>query len=141
MLEKNDIRERTELVDAQFNSLFTQFQKNKRIKPNYIQSDGFKDLKIIFELYSETFHLKGYNYNSLSIDKIKRITIGFDCFQKRELIQYLIKTLAKKGNEDEAKKWGTIYITTAILKATPPDARYHNFWHKFNFSKKFSYCL
>ncbi len=102
---RNEIRERIEVVDAQFNSLFTAFQRNKRLNPNYLNSDGFKDLKIIFELYSETFHLKGYNYNSLSIETVSTIISGFDCFQQRELIQYLIKTLAKKGNEDEAKKW------------------------------------
>lgn len=102
---KNDIREKIEIVDAQFNALFTSFQKNKRLNPNYLKSDGFKDLKILFELYSETFHLKGYNYNSLSIEKVSIIIKGFDCYQQRELVQYLIKTLVKKGNEDEAKRW------------------------------------
>lgn len=100
----NTIRENIESKDILFQQLFTKFQSDLKKNPNYIKFDAFKDLKIIFDLYSETYHLKGYNYNDLKKEDIVKLIKNFDNFQKRELVQYLIKSLAKNGIEKKAKE-------------------------------------
>lgn len=110
----NTIRNDIESKDIQFQQLFTQFQSNLRKNPNYIKHDAFKDLKIIFKLYSETSHLKGFNYNHLKVSDIEKLLIEFNDFQKKELINYLIKSLAKEGLEEKAKEILTLLARLEI---------------------------
>ena len=78
----NSIREAIEAKDILFQQLFTRFQSDIRKNPNYINFDAFKDLKIIFELYSETFHLKGFNYNNLNKSNIESRTQSIKLSEK-----------------------------------------------------------
>lgn len=110
----NSIRRAIEEKDVQFQQLFTSFQANLRRVPNYINFDAFRDLKIIFELYSETYHLKGFNYNSLKVSDIEKILLNFDDFKKKELVDYLIKSLVKNGIEEKAKELFSLFAELEI---------------------------
>lgn len=111
----NIIRQSIEKKDILFQQLFTKFQSDLKKNSNYIKFDAFRDLKIIFELYSETYHLKGYNYNDLKKEDIEKLIIKFDNFQKRELVQYLIKSLVKNGIEKKAKELFCLATKLEIL--------------------------
>lgn len=100
---ENELKNTVEMKEVLFQQLFTSYQTNLRKEPNYIKYDAFKDLKLIFELYSEIFHLKGFNYSKLSNEKLIKIIKPFSVFEKRDLISHLIKALVKNGNEEEAK--------------------------------------
>lgn len=100
----DSIRNTIEQKDIQFHKLFTEFQVNIRKTPHYLSFEAFKDLKIIFDLYSETYHLKGFNYNYLKVSDINKLISKFDPYQKKELIEYLIKSLAKNGMDQKAKE-------------------------------------
>jgi hypothetical protein len=111
----NSIREAIEAKDILFQQLFTRFQSDIRKNPNYINFDAFKDLKIIFELYSETFHLKGFNYNNLNKSNIEKLLEGFNSFQKKELVHYLIKSLSKNGIDEKAKELFSLLSKLEII--------------------------
>lgn len=111
----NSIREAIEAKDILFQQLFTRFQSNIRKNPKFISFDAFKDLKIIFELYSDTFHLKGFNYNDLKKSDIEKLLEGFNSFQKKELVQYLIKSLAKNGIDEKAKELFSLLSKLEII--------------------------
>ncbi len=97
-------RRAIEEKDVEFQQLFTSFQSNFRKVPNYIKFDAFKDLKIIFELYAETYHLKGFNYNSLKVSDVEKLLVNFNDFQKKDLVDCLINSLIKNGIEEKAKE-------------------------------------
>lgn len=100
---ENILRIAVEEKETLFQQQFSAYQKNLRKYPNYLKYDAFKDLKLIFELYSEIFHLKGYNYNKLSTENLKKLIEPFSINEKKELIGHLVKSLVKNGNEDEAQ--------------------------------------
>jgi len=102
-MEDNELRNMVEMKEILFQQLFTKYQTNLRKEPNYIKFDAFKDLKLIFELYSEIFHLRGFNYSKLSNEKLVKIINPYSISERRELISHLIKSLVKNGNEEEAK--------------------------------------
>ncbi|MFC4740100.1 hypothetical protein ACFO3U_08840 [Flavobacterium ponti] len=102
-MQDNELRNEIEKKEVLFQKLFTKYQYNIRKVPNYINFDAFKDLKLIFELYSEIFHLRGFNYNKLSNIKLEKIINPYSASEKKELISHLVKALVKNGNEEEAK--------------------------------------
>jgi hypothetical protein len=103
MDEVNELRSIVEEKEVSLQKHFSLYQKNLRKYPTYIKYDAFKDLKLIFELYSEIFHLRGYNYSKFTDDKLIKIIKPFNDNEKKELIGHLIKSLVKNGNDDEAK--------------------------------------
>ena len=102
-MAENTLRIALEEKETLFQQQFSTYQKNLIKYPNYIKYDAFKDLKLIFDLYSEIFHLKGFEYNKLSEDNLKKLIKPFSINEKKELIGHLVKSLAKNGNEDEAQ--------------------------------------
>lgn len=102
-MEENELRNTIELKEVLFQKLFTAYQSNLRKDSNYIKFDAFKDLKLIFELYSEIFHLRGFNYSKLSNEKLIKLITPFSIPERKELISHLIKVLVKNSNEEEAK--------------------------------------
>ncbi len=102
-MEENELRKAVETKEVLFQQLFTKYQATLRKEPNYIKFEAFKDLKLIFELYSEIFHLRGFNYSKLSNQKLLKIIDPYSIPEKRELISHLVKSLVKNGNEEEAK--------------------------------------
>lgn len=103
IMENNELRNEVEKKEILFQQLFTKYQTNIRKEPKYIKYDSFKDLKLIFELYSEIFHLRGFNYSKLSNERLEKIIFPYSNSERRELISHLIKALVKNGNEEEAK--------------------------------------
>src|SRR5690606_29749404 len=101
--EKNELRSAIEDKEVLFQKHFNLYQKSLRKYPTYIKYDAFKDLKLIFELYSEIFHLRGYNYSKFTHEKLTKIIKPFSNNEKRELIGHLVKSLVKNGNDEEAK--------------------------------------
>lgn len=59
MDETNELRKTIEEKEVSLQKHFSLYQKNLRKHPSYIKYDAFKDLKLIFELYAEIFHLRG----------------------------------------------------------------------------------
>ncbi|AWM13265.1 hypothetical protein DI487_04895 [Flavobacterium sediminis] len=103
-MEENKLRAALQEKEIVFEQHFYLYQKNVRRFENYIKYDAFKDLKLIFEIYSEIFHLRGYNYNKLTPDKMEKLLTPFSISEQRELLNHLIKSLSKNGNDDEAKE-------------------------------------
>jgi|GEM_PF-5032937 len=103
MDETNELRKTIEEKEVSLQKHFSLYQKNLRKHPSYIKYDAFKDLKLIFELYAEIFHLRGYNYSKFTDEKLIKIIKPFSDNEKKELIGHLIKSLVKNGNDDEAK--------------------------------------
>ncbi|PAM93145.1 hypothetical protein B4N84_19370 [Flavobacterium sp. IR1] len=101
--EINQLRNDAEEKEVSLQKHFSLYQKNLRLYPTYIKYDAFKDLKLVFELYSEIFHLRGYNYSKFTDEKLIKIIKPFNDNEKKELIGHLIKSLVKNGNDDEAK--------------------------------------
>lgn len=102
-MEKNELRDIIEIKEVLFQKNFSLYQKNLRKYPNYIKYDAFKDLKLILELYSEIFHLRGYNYSKFTHEELKKLVHIYSISEKRELIGHLVKALVKNGNDEEAK--------------------------------------
>ncbi|WP_286968710.1 hypothetical protein [Flavobacterium sp. UBA4854] len=103
MDETNELRCTIEEKEVSLQKHFSLYQKNLRKYPFYLKYDAFKDLKLIFELYSEIFHLRGYNYSKFTDEKLIKLIKPFSDNEKKELIGHLIKSLVKNGNDDEAK--------------------------------------
>lgn len=102
--DENKLRKDLEYKEVLFQKHFNSYQRNLRKYPTYIKYDAFKDLKLIFDLYSEIFHLRGYNYSKFTQAKLKKIIEPFSNNEKRELIDHLVKSLVRNGNDDEAKE-------------------------------------
>jgi hypothetical protein len=101
---ENPIREELNKKHILYEQLFTQFQVNHRtLGDKYINSEGFQDVKIIFDLYSDSFQYKGFNTSNFDDDKLEKILKGFDEFRQKDLISFLIEKLKIKGNASHAE--------------------------------------
>lgn len=97
---------RTELNDRHilYETLFSQFQSTcPSSREKYINSEGFQDVKIIFDLYSKTYQFKGFNTNNLTEDKLNKLLKEFDVFKQKDLISFLIERLKIEGNNSHAE--------------------------------------
>ena len=129
---ENPIREEIERNNTLFNRLFTKYQTNLRKDPNYIKFEAFKDMKIIFELYSKIYSFRSYSYNEVSIETFSKLTSCFDCYRNKELFEYLALRLIKEGNDDKLDEikihiqkleiiclWNTIKSKKSIFTNVP----------------------
>lgn len=98
---ENPIRDEIERKNTLFNRLFSKFQTNLRKDPNYIKFEAFKDMKIIFDLYSKIYSFRSYSYNEVSIKTFSKLTANFDCHRKKELYEYLAIKLIQEGNSEK----------------------------------------
>jgi len=110
----NIIRDEIVEKDILFQQLFTNYQAEIRKNPLYINYEAFRDVKIIFDLYSQTFQLKGFNYNELNENNIKELIKPFNDFQQKELLAFLIDSLIKNGNTQHSNNFKNLLIKIEI---------------------------
>ncbi|GAA3557673.1 hypothetical protein [Snuella lapsa] len=99
----------------QFNKLFNSYQRNLRTNQSYIKYEAFRDMKFIFELYSQIYQFRGYDYYDIPLSKFQALTSEFDCRREKELYEYLVRSLIREGNETKSKEF-TVYVNKLEIK-------------------------
>lgn len=102
MDEENFILNDLENKHKLFFKLHAEYQHKIDNVDSYLNFEAFRDMKLIFELYSQTFYLNGYTQNDIKIEQFKLLTNKFSCFQKKDLYEFYAKRMSKEGNQEKS---------------------------------------